>query len=391
MSAPEFIAPPDTVLGLLQRGRGEGYRRVLDLPRAEAHELLVECITVDPRIDPYCESRKEYYASIAIEIELPLEPWATSLAADTLTELAKRNYGNAKEMISLPDDDEPVLQIPRAEEPLPDLTWLTLGQILDLANPGNFQRLGKIVAEKVDLSDVDMLVSRVSLRTPFSAHVALAGLAKIAPASLAGWLTKLFLTFPYSSPLNVSTFAQVLSRRAVFRTILSLPAPAILPIARDWITHADPSKRELAEEILEMHATAEDLPILRKSLLPMLASPEAEFRCFLVQAFYNLPNIGIIPELSHLYYHFRYSMGRSYAAKAIQITSPEFFAKTLALECLWDCENETRELGAQFVPLGSSEALNRIRHLAEDSFEDEKVRMAAKARLESITLVQPAG
>src|ERR1035441_1981834 len=114
MPAPEYIAAPDTLLGLLQRGRGEGYRRVLGVSKAESQGLLIQCIARDPRLDSQVESRDEYYAGIAVEIGLPLEPlsehlrqnddsnqggWATSLTVDTLTELAKRNYRNAEEIL----------------------------------------------------------------------------------------------------------------------------------------------------------------------------------------------------------------------------------------------------------------------------------------------------
>jgi len=104
----------------------------------------------------------------------------------------------------------------------------------------------------------------------------------------------------------------------------------------------------------------------------------------MVKAFYNLPNIGIVHELIDIFYNFRFSMGRSYAAKALQITSPEFFANNLALECLWDCEEGTRELAAKFAPLDAPEGLPRIRYLADDTFEGEPVRIEAKKRLEHV-------
>ena len=66
-------AGPGTLLGLLQRGRGEGYRRSL-IERDEASELVVECIVDDPRLDPQVEDRGWFYAALVDElgIDLPL-------------------------------------------------------------------------------------------------------------------------------------------------------------------------------------------------------------------------------------------------------------------------------------------------------------------------------
>lgn len=65
-------------------------------------------------MDSQCEARSEYYASLAIDIELPLEgltqylrendgnseySWRTCLTVDILEELAKRNYRDAREIL----------------------------------------------------------------------------------------------------------------------------------------------------------------------------------------------------------------------------------------------------------------------------------------------------
>ena len=463
MPAPEYIAASDTPLGLLQRGRGEGYRRVLEIPRTQSHALLLQCITRDPRLDSQCEARDEYYAALAIEIELPLEPLAdylrknddpnqspseTRLTVTTLTELAKRTYKNAEEilcdyikwgqwwewplndLLSLPGDklteliaraieehfptsdalDEAMRSWPAEQfvnlsrfssrigvsvskvstittkENPPDLAALSPTELLGMANEKNYRPLGKAIAEIVGPAEVDLLISHVSLEKPFVTYVALAGLTKLAPPNLSGWLSNFWSTIPESSKETLTrNHGFVALRQSFRRAILALPPTSTLPLARGWIYEKDFRKRDMAEEVLQAHATPDDISILRATLRSMLTDEEAEWRCFMIKAFYKLPGIGIIPELIDIFYHFRFSMGRSYAAEAIQITSPEFFAKTLALECLWDCEEGTRELGAKFAPLESPEALHRIWHLVEDSFESEEVRNAAKARVERIT------
>jgi hypothetical protein len=106
MAKQEKHADPNTLLGQLQRGRGEGYRHALAIPRHKAWEYLLDCICNDPRLDSQVENRAEYYARLTIETGLDLNPlvqyvkeyddkdqdWNTSLAVETIGELVKRDY-----------------------------------------------------------------------------------------------------------------------------------------------------------------------------------------------------------------------------------------------------------------------------------------------------------
>jgi len=67
------LADAGSLLGQLQRGRGEGYLAALDLPSADAADLVWECIVHDPRWDLQVESRDEYYASLARHVDLDVE------------------------------------------------------------------------------------------------------------------------------------------------------------------------------------------------------------------------------------------------------------------------------------------------------------------------------
>jgi hypothetical protein len=462
MSAPDFIAPQDSLLGLLQRGRGEGYRRILQAPKNEAHDLLVKGITRDSRIDSQVESRDKYYASIAFDISLPVEPlgehlrqhddqtqgsWATPLTVTTLSQLAKRDYRNAKDVLCdyiswgqwwdwplddlfrLPDEElharvaraveqhfptDDLLddamtwpaeqftilsqfssriqsslakanlnRVSKTEGDLPDLSALSPRELLSLANKDNHRKIGKALANRVKPADIDMLVSQVSLQAPFVSHVALAGLTQLAPPALSGWLSELWLSIPEKSdPSNAAhNLSRVVLRQSFLRAILAMPVGETLPLARDWITQQDSQKQDMAEKLLQEHATPSDVPLLRAALRPMLNDEEAEWGCFIIRAFYHLPKIGVIPELVDIYHQFRFSMGRSYAARAIQVTSPELFKDKFATECLWDCEEGTRELGAKFAPLESKEANDRIQHLAQSPFEANNPRKEAQNRL----------
>lgn len=68
------LADSGSLLGMLQRGRGEGYLRALAAPPETVWPLLFECITNDPRLDRQCEEREEYYASLILARGMDVEP-----------------------------------------------------------------------------------------------------------------------------------------------------------------------------------------------------------------------------------------------------------------------------------------------------------------------------
>jgi hypothetical protein len=96
------LAPPDSLLGQLQRGRGAGYLWALTEPPATVHPLLIECITHDPRWDHQIEQREDYYARLAVRTGLnptpldnylrtaadELRSWKTELTIGTLGSMA---------------------------------------------------------------------------------------------------------------------------------------------------------------------------------------------------------------------------------------------------------------------------------------------------------------
>ncbi|WP_258725955.1 hypothetical protein [Cellulomonas sp. NS3] len=66
----ETWAAPDSLQGLLQRGRGRGYSLALNAPDAREHVLA--CIAHDPRWWPQIEQRGEYLARLVVELEIPV-------------------------------------------------------------------------------------------------------------------------------------------------------------------------------------------------------------------------------------------------------------------------------------------------------------------------------
>lgn len=459
MPKPAQHAPPNSILGLLQRGRGEGYRRVVSLPKGESWPLLVECISNDPRLDSQLESRAAYYAEIALKVELDIGPiggylrefddsdesgWNSSLAVDTLDELAKRGHLGATEMLldyiswgerweqlfydssavrsetfnqgaaaaleqrfrtndELKEaldwfylDEEPWRSIRRHSprmanirmnarkevelQPKKDfshLDSLSVSQLLEqeIKVTSGDQRFFRNAMEKIVApEDVDLLVSHVTLEKPGVASVALARLAKIAPPSIFNWLKKFWSENP-----NLRGALGIKATEAM----VAMPPNLSLPLARDWLRHGRPHENWLAAHVLRVHATREDIPVLRSAIAKGLSDDEENcYRiCNLVEAFFNLPDVGFIQELCDVFEQFRYSYGRMLAAHAIIVTSPASFAENYALEALWDCEAETRRLGVEQVPLEYQPARPRLDVLAGDQWEDEEVREAATKRL----------
>ncbi|NEC74222.1 HEAT repeat domain-containing protein, partial [Streptomyces rochei] len=67
------IAPSGTLLGLLQRGRGDGTLHALTAPRAEALAALNHCVVHDPRHDWQVENRSLYYARLYLDLNGELD------------------------------------------------------------------------------------------------------------------------------------------------------------------------------------------------------------------------------------------------------------------------------------------------------------------------------
>ncbi|MEQ1752371.1 MAG: hypothetical protein ABL974_23320, partial [Prosthecobacter sp.] len=66
-------AHAQTLLGMLQRGRGEGFLRLLDEAPQHAWTLIEDCLRHDPRMDRQVESRSWYYGTLIQKTKMPLE------------------------------------------------------------------------------------------------------------------------------------------------------------------------------------------------------------------------------------------------------------------------------------------------------------------------------
>ncbi len=88
-----------------------------------------------------------------------------------------------------------------------------------------------------------------------------------------------------------------------------------------------------------------------------------------------------MPALRHVYGEAASSELRGRAAQALAVTDP-YFGEGPAVECLWDCEETTRELAATHVTTtGDARVLERLRRLAADPAEEAEVHAAVRGRL----------
>lgn len=73
------FAAADSLAGQLQRGRGMGFLRASYERTTVIEPLLIDCVTHDSRWDRQLESRSVYYATLLLQLDIPLDPLAASL------------------------------------------------------------------------------------------------------------------------------------------------------------------------------------------------------------------------------------------------------------------------------------------------------------------------
>jgi hypothetical protein len=104
------LADPDTLLGMLERGRGAGYLLAVETAPVIVWPLLIECITNDPRLDRQVEYRADCYSSLILETKMDITPlnyylrendgpgdkyWKVKLTIETLFSLVCRHHTKA--------------------------------------------------------------------------------------------------------------------------------------------------------------------------------------------------------------------------------------------------------------------------------------------------------
>jgi hypothetical protein len=174
-----------------------------------------------------------------------------------------------------------------------------------------------------------------------------------------------------------------LLRGYMFRALVALRYDATRGLARDWLSSDQTTRRRAAGSILEQHAAADDVAMIRAYVRaePLdCVTGDMYLVLDLVRALARHPGQGPYDELGAIFDGIPYSFGRGRVAAALAATDPKF-VETRAVECLWDCESEVRDVGIEHVNPDHPAVRGRLQDIAADWAEDPDTQRAARARL----------
>lgn len=480
------IAPSASLLGLLQRGRGDGQLHALAADRDEAITALEECVTSDPRADWQVESRSLYYARVYMDLEAPLggleshlndpedlldpDEGRTGLALAVLGHLAAygrrdallllRQYaatgGNwawALDELAMRDDDEALLALapavlnrfpagPEGEaalraavrsayEPRPWRLWAAHHPRIAAASEQSpfdlWQRQmgraevtpGWSVADvlawadhrengagpaRIEVGDPRRDPAAVDRRSAAAARC-LAAVARpedretLLEAARHGEEGARRAALRHLVDQDDAAVPELIEAaaadaddrivRAALETVGRMRGPRVLEQARRWadpVTGGDDSALgEAAVLLLADIGEPSDAAVVVAGLRRwiMVHGVSGAGIGTLVDGVGRLAAVPAVPALRLVYGEAASSELRGRAARALAVTD-RFFASGPAVECLWDCEESTRELAARHVvTTGDARVLERLRRLAADPAEEAEVHAAVRGRLTS--------
>ncbi|MGC5003153.1 HEAT repeat domain-containing protein [Streptomyces sp. NBC_00353] len=461
-----FIAPSGTLLGLLQRGRGDGTLHALAAPRAEALAALNHCVLSDPRHDWQVENRSLYYARLYLDLDggieeieqhlsdpddhIDTDDSRTGLALAVLGHLASygrsdalnllrryaatgANWAWALDELALRDDDAglrtlavPVLaRFPDTEEgaaelaaavrdafePRPWRLWAddpreAVGaRIRAASEQGSFDRWqrqmrpggprpGWSVQAVFDWAQQG-LDRGTLLHVPAARCLtAVAGpddRPVIVEAARSGPEGARCAALHYLSEARDPAVLDLIEAAAVSpsRTVADAAVAAFermcgdaaVDRARIWARRPD-ALGASAAGVLACRGGDQDASLVLAALRDAVRGegPDAQRLWTLVDGTGRLGIACAAPVLRHVYRETSSSHLRGRAARALAATDPSF-ATGFAVECLWDCEETTREVAALHAETGDIRVAERLRRLAADPAEEAEVQTAVRSRI----------
>ncbi|MFJ1653196.1 HEAT repeat domain-containing protein [Streptomyces sp. NPDC088337] len=460
------IAPSGTLLGLLQRGRGDGTLHALTAPRAEALAALNHCVLGDPRHDWQVENRSLYYARLFLDLDgeldrigehlfdpedaLDTDESRTGLALAVLGHLASygrrdalallrryaatgANWAWALDELALRDDDAglralaaPVLArfstdaegeaelaaaVRDAFEPRPWRLWAddpresVATRVRAAHETGSFDlwqrqmrpagpRPGWSVQAVFDWAQQG--AERGAARHVPAARclTAVAGpedRPEILRAARAGTdaarCTALRYLADGDDPEAPDLIESAVSDGSATVVVAAVDAfermrgAAAVDRARGWAHRPDPLGAA-AGRVLACRGTVRDRDLVLAALREAVRGegPDAPTLWTLVDGAGRLGITCAAPVLRHIYRETASSQLRGRAARALAATDPSFPAG-FAVECLWDCEETTREIAARHAETGDTRVVERLRRLAADPAEEDEVQTAVRSRI----------
>ncbi|MGW6458735.1 HEAT repeat domain-containing protein [Streptomyces sp. NPDC055078] len=460
------IAPSGTLLGLLQRGRGDGTLHALAAPRAEALAALNHCVLSDPRHDWQVENRSLYYARLYLDLHSGLEEIErhlcdtddhldtdearTGLALAVLGHLASygrqdalrllrgyaargANWAWALDELALRDDDTglrslavPVLArfpatpegdaelaatVRDAFEPRPWRLWAddlraTVGlRVRAAQEAGSFDRWQRQMrptgprpgwSVQAVFDWVEQGLERgAALHVPAARCLSAVAGADDRPAIVAAAregsdgarCAALHYLAQANDPVVLDLIEDAVSTGS--RTVADAAVSAFERVcgdeavdrARGWV-HRPDDLGVSAARVLACRGTAGDDRLVLGALRETVRAdgPDAPTLWTLVDGTGRLGIGCAAPVLRHVYRETTSSQLRGRAARALAATDTTF-ATGFAVECLWDCEETTREVAARHAATGDIRVAERLRRLAADPAEEAEVQTAVRSRI----------
>ncbi|MFP3989985.1 HEAT repeat domain-containing protein [Streptomyces sp. E11-3] len=460
------IAPSGTLLGLLQRGRGDGTLHALTAPRAEALAALNHCVLSDPRHDWQVENRSLYYARLYLdlhggldEIERHLfcgadvvdtDESRTGLALAVLGHLASYGRGDALALLrryaasgtgwawaldelALRDEDAglralagPVLarfpHTPEGEaelaaavrdafEPRPWRLWAddpreaVATRVRAAQERGSFDqwqrqmqpagpRPGWSVRAVFDWAEE--AVERGAGRHVPAARclAAVAGpddRPEILDTARMGGDGARSTALRYLADARDPVVLDLIDAAVAdgTRTVVDaavdaferMQSDAAVDRARGWV-HRPDELGAAAGRVLACRGGAQDAPLVLGALREAVRGegPDAQTLWTLVDGAGRLGISCAAPVLRHVYRETASSQLRGRTARALAATDRSF-AAGFAVECLWDCEESTREVAARHAETGDMRVVDQLRRLAADPAEEDEVQTAVRSRI----------
>ncbi|MFF8871977.1 HEAT repeat domain-containing protein [Streptomyces massasporeus] len=460
------IAPSGTLLGLLQRGRGDGTLHALTAPRPEALAALNHCVLRDPRHDWQVENRSLYYARLYLDLNGELDEVEAHLfcAEDVLDgdesrtglalavlghlasygrrdalELLRRyaahgsNWAWALDELALRDDDAglralaaPVLArfpadpegdaelaatVRDAFEPRPWRLWAedpresVAARVRAAHETGCFDRWqrqmrpsgprpGWSVQAVFDWAQQG-IERGAALHVPAARCLtAVAGpedRPEIVRAAQDGTDGARCTALRYLADGNDPEALDLIEGAVATGSTLVVDAavdafermrsPAAVDRARRWARRPD-ALGAAAGRVLACRGGVQDRDLVLAALREAVRGegPDAQTLWTLVDGTGRLGIACAAPVLRHVYRETASSHLRGRAARALAATDPSF-ATGFAVECLWDCEETTREIAARHAETGDARVVERLRRLAADPAEEDEVQTAVRSRI----------
>ncbi|MFF0385579.1 HEAT repeat domain-containing protein [Streptomyces sp. NPDC004286] len=461
------IAPSGTLLGLLQRGRGDGTLHALTAPRAEALQALDHCVLHDPRHDWQVENRSLYYARLYLDLNgeldaieahlldpedaLHTDESRTGLALAVLGHLASygrldalallrryaaqgANWAWALDELALRDDDAglralavPVLArfgtdpageaelaaaVRDAFEPRPWRLWAddpraaVSTRVRAAREAGSFDRWQQQLrpsgprpgwsVDAVFAWAQQGLERGAALHVPAARCLVAVAAPEDRPEILAAArsgtdgarCTALRYLADSEAPETLDLVEAAVTDGTGIVVDAALDAfermrtPAAVDRARRWAQRPD-ALGAAAGRVLACRGGARDSDLVLGALREAVRGegPDAPTLWTLVDGAGRLGIACAAPVLRHVYRETASSHLRGRAARALAATDPSF-AAGFAVECLWDCEETTRELAARHAETGDARVVERLRRLAADPAEEDEVQTAVRSRFE---------